>query len=213
MAMTPVWDSAPRPHATPAEGPGSFREHEIHEFPGGMKPPSWPEVPAHMRSWLDLARRLRPREPDLPERLAELHGWFERIHPFPDGNGRTGRLLLNLLLIRLGYPPAIIYKQQRTAYLRALRRSDRGDHGALGEFIARAVLDNLYRFVVPAVAGPARLVPLTALASSEVSVGALRTAAVRGALQATKGSDGQWRSSRNWVDAYLASRRRRPSRT
>lgn len=211
MAMTPVWDSTPHPHATPVEQPGSFREHDIQAFPGGMKPPLWTEVPAHMATWLDAARRLRPRHVDLPTRLAHLHGWFERIHPFLDGNGRTGRLVLNLLLVRLGYPPAIIYKGQRTGYLKALRRSDRGDDGALGEFIARAVLENLYKFIVPAVAGPARLVPLAALASQAVSTAALRTAAIRGTLQATKGSDGQWRSSRNWVDAYLATRyRRRP---
>lgn len=52
----------------------------------------------------------------------------------------------------LGYPPAIIYRNQRTAYLRALRRADQGEPGALGELIARAILDNLYKFVVPAVA-------------------------------------------------------------
>jgi hypothetical protein len=209
MAMTPVWDSSPHPHATPSEGPGSFREHDIHAFPGGMKPAAWPEVGARMHGWLGVANELRAREHDFPERLAELHSDFERIHPFLDGNGRAGRLVLNLLLIRLGYPPAIIYKGQRTMYLTALRRSDRGDHGALGEFIARAVLDNLYKFVVPAVAGPARLVPLAALASDEVSAAALRTAAVRGKLQASKGPDGQWRSSRNWVDAYLTKRYRR----
>ena len=58
--------------------------------------------------------------------------------------------------------------------------------------IARAILDNLYRFVVPAVAGPARLVPLGALATKEISADALRTAAARGRLQATRNQDGQW---------------------
>ena len=43
-----------------------------------------------------------------PERLARVHAEFEQIHPFLDGNGRTGRLVLNLVLVRLGYPPAII---------------------------------------------------------------------------------------------------------
>ena len=42
----------------------------------------------------------------------------------------------------------------------ALRRADAGDPGQLGELTARAILDNLYRFVVPAIAGPVRLVPL-----------------------------------------------------
>ena len=49
--------------------------------------------------------------------------------------------------------------QANARYVAALRRADGGVPGPLGEFLARAVLDNLYKFVVPAVAGPARLVP------------------------------------------------------
>jgi Uncharacterized conserved protein len=71
------------------------------------------------------------------------HAAFERIHPFIDGNGRVGRLLTNLLLVRLGYPPAIIQKRQRERYLKALAQADRSDAGPLGELIARAVIDNL----------------------------------------------------------------------
>lgn len=120
------------------------------------------------------------------EELAVSHCEFERIHPFLDGNGRAGRLALNLMLVRMGYPPAIIYKNQRGAYLRALQRADAGDPGALGEFIARAILDNLYKFVVPAVAGPARIVPLAALADDRISLEALRVAAARGAYRPPK---------------------------
>jgi hypothetical protein len=131
------------------------------------------------------------------------------FHSFLDGNGRTGRLILNLLLVRLGYPLAIIYKRDRGRYLAWLRRADRGDPGPLGEFLARAVLDNLYKFVVPAVAGPARLVPLPALAGENLSANALRVAAVRGRLKALKAADGTWRSSTAWVDEYVASRYKR----
>jgi hypothetical protein len=114
----------------------------------------------------------------LPQELAKIHNEFERIHPFLDGNGRAGRLILNLVLIRLGYPPMIIFKRQ--AYLTALRRADAGDYGALGELIARAMYDNLNRFIVPNVAGPARLVDLAALTTEEFSLTALRQAAQRG---------------------------------
>jgi hypothetical protein len=163
-----------------------------------------------MQDWFDSLETIgQTAIVEFPERVARLHCEFEQIHPFLDGNGRTGRLVLNLILVRLGYPPAIIFKQQRTRYLAALRRGDQGDFGALGEFIARAILDNLYKFIVPAIAGPARLVPLAALATTEVNGGALRTAAVRGSLQATKGPDGQWRSCKNWVDEYIATRHRR----
>ncbi len=174
-----------------------------------MTPPSWPLVPAEADAWIDAAIGLEARTPTFPEDLARLHRRFEHIHPFLDGNGRTGRLVLNLILVRLGYPPAIIYKRDRLSYLQALRRADAGDPGQLGELLARAILDNLYKFIVPAVAGPARLVPLSALTDDRITADALRVAALRGRLQATRGGDGQWRSSRNWVDDYLAGRWRR----
>ncbi|MGS2614328.1 Fic family protein [Micromonospora sp. LZ34] len=212
LAMTPVWTVAPHPHATDAEGPGQFRRHEIARFPGGMKPPPWPEVDAGMHGWLARTNELsQEAEIPLAERLAIRHNEFEAIHPFLDGNGRTGRLVLSLLLGRLGYPPAIIYKRDREAHLRAMRRADAGDAGLLGELIARSVTANLYRFVMPAVAGPVKLLPLPALATRDLSENALRVAAARGRLRAIKGDDGTWRSSRKWVNDYTRSRyRRRP---
>lgn len=207
LAMTPVWDVAPHPNATEKERPGSFRQHDIEPFSGGMRPPDWPEVPALLSDWIAEARSLRSaKSASDPEALAQLHARFERIHPFLDGNGRTGRLVLNLLLVRLGYPPAIIYKGDRSRYLTALQRADRGDPGPLGELLARAILDNLHKFVVPAIAGPVRLVPLPALASPDISANALRVAATRGRLKASKAADGTWRSTRVWVDEYLTGR-------
>jgi hypothetical protein len=147
----------------------------------------------------------------MPERLARIHDHFERIHPFIDGNGRTGRLVLNLLLVRLGYPPIVVLKRQRAAYLAALQKADAGDVGPLGELLARAMYDNLNRFIVPNLAGPARLVPLAALVNEEFSLAALRQAAQRGRLDAVQGSDGVWRSSRTAVDRYkkIKGQRRR----
>ncbi len=221
LAMTPVWGVAPHPEADERESPGSFRRHDIHPFDAGMTPPPWPDVPAQMATWVDQVRGLgdvvrqeKALPAPLPEELALLHGAFERVHPFLDGNGRAGRLVLNLILVRLGHPPMIIFKQQRPAYLSALARSDTGDHGPLAELIARAMLDNLNRFIVPNVAGPARLVPLAALADADLTVAALRQAAHRGRLDAVQGSDGIWRSSRRAVDAYRRTRHtRRPRAT
>jgi len=210
LALDPAWDIAPHPQAGDDERPGSFRRHDIETFPGGMRPPTWTEVPMQIDDWIAEAQALRGLDaPHVPAELAWLHARFEQLHPFLDGNGRAGRLLLNLLLVRLGYPPAIIRKGDRERYLAALRRADDGDCGPLGEFFARAILDNLHRFVVPAVAGPVRLVPLTALSRERLSANALRVAAVRGRLRAVKGRDGTWRSSRVWVDEYVEGRYRR----
>lgn len=207
-ALGPVWNVAPHPQATEREAPGNFREHDIEPFPGGMMPPTWVEIPAAVADWLEEVRAV-PSAPRPIEALAGAHNKFERIHPFLDGNGRAGRLLLNLMLVRLGYAPVIIYKRDRTRYLNALRAADRGDLGPLGELLARSVLDNLYRFIVPAVAGPNRLVPLAALARPDLTEGALRTAANRGRLKAQKGDDGHWRSTKAWVDEYRADRHQR----
>lgn len=210
LALTPVWNVAPHPQASDRERPGSFRERDIRRFASGMEPPPWPQVPSLVVDWIAAVAALRRDSPDIdPEELARLHARFERMHPFLDGNGRTGRLVLNLLLVRLGYPPAIVYKRDRARYLNALGRADQGDHGPLGELLARAILHNLHRFVVPAVAGPGRLVPLVALESERISANALRVAATRGRLKAAKGADGGWRSTRAWVDEYLAARYRR----
>ncbi len=216
LAMTPVWLVAPHPDATDAEGPGDFRQHDIHPFAAGMTPPAWPLVPAEIDAWVTRAEVLPLRLASgavLPEALAELHNNFERIHPFIDGNGRTGRLVLNLVLVRLGYPPIVILKTQRERYLRAMQRADAGEYGPLGEILARAMIDNLNRFIVPGVAGPAKLVPLAALVDREMTVVALRAAATRGRLEAEQRSDGTWLSTRRAVEAYKKSRDARGRRT
>ena len=214
-AMNPVWGVAPHPHATPAESPGNWRQHDIQPFPEGMTPPPWPNIDHRIADWVTEANALRDdSDVPFPERLAKVHNDFEKIHPHLDGNGRSGRLLLNLLLVRLGYPPAIVFKNERTKYLATMRKADRGDYGPLGEVIARAVTNNLYKFVVPAVAGPARLVPLASLVDDKVgiTITALRAAAERGRLRAQKSADGTWLSSKNWVADYQQSKHKRTTK-
>jgi len=59
---------------------------------------------------------------------AEAHNRFVTIHPFRDGNGRTGRLLMNLLLLRAGYPIAIISNENRQRYIEALVQGQQSDN-------------------------------------------------------------------------------------
>jgi Fic family protein len=56
-----------------------------------------------------------------------FHHKFEKIHPFFDGNGRTGRMILNLLLLKQNYPPIIIRNKNRIKYLNALSSADKDD--------------------------------------------------------------------------------------
>lgn len=57
---------------------------------------------------------------------ADAHYKLVSIHPFSDGNGRTSRLLMNLILMQVGYPPAIIRKEDRIAYLDSLEKAQAG---------------------------------------------------------------------------------------
>ena len=71
---------------------------------------------------------------------AVAHYNFVRIHPFDDGNGRGARILMNLMLIKNHYAPAIIKMEQRRAYLETLALADEGNLGPFAELVARSLL-------------------------------------------------------------------------
>lgn len=78
------------------------------------------------------------------ERIARFHLEFEGIHPFIDGNGRTGRLILNLDLIRNGYPPINVKFTDRKKYYDAFDEYYRnGNAGKMTELIAGYVNERL----------------------------------------------------------------------
>lgn len=84
---------------------------------------------------------LHSKNPDHPVKIgADAHLRFVTIHPFADGNGRTARLLLNLLLLQQGYPPALIRKEERRNYINAIGKAQlEGDTKDYYELIYKAV--------------------------------------------------------------------------
>ncbi|MDG1331692.1 MAG: Fic family protein [Crocinitomicaceae bacterium] len=71
--------------------------------------------------------------------VAIFHHRFVWIHPFLDGNGRTVRLIFNLLLMRLGYPPAIILRNDRKKYYDALNKANKGDYSKIVLVVLQAL--------------------------------------------------------------------------
>lgn len=209
LVVRSVWAHFPPEGMVSGETPGAYRLKDHDPLRPDLLVQPCSVVGSLVSNWVASAND--PPQQDsghVIERLAELHAAFERIHPFPDGNGRVGRLVLTLLLVRYGYPPAIIYKDDRARYLRGLRRADERDHGPLGELLARSVREGIYRFLMPKLAGPLSVVPLAGLADDDLSRYALVAAAQRGRLKAHK-YPGGWHSTRQWVDEYKRSRQRR----
>jgi Fic family protein len=87
-----------------------------HDFP---EPHEIRPLMTEMSRWLGDA-------PDTPGTAFEAHLRLVSIHPFSDGNGRTARLLMNLILIRGGYPPVAVRPEERLPYTRALQTSQAG---------------------------------------------------------------------------------------
>ena len=69
--------------------------------------------------WLALAS-------NKPDTAFSAHRRLVAIHPFNDGNGRTARLLMNLILIRGGYPPVAVRPEDRLEYIRSLQQEQAG---------------------------------------------------------------------------------------
>ncbi|MFT3726411.1 MAG: Fic family protein [Terricaulis sp.] len=83
-----------------------------------------------------------------PESAFEAHLRLVSIHPFSDGNGRTARLLMNLILLRAGYPPVAVRPEDRLAYLDALEKNQLAeDAAAYNRFMLQRLNDTLTEYI------------------------------------------------------------------
>ncbi|CAF0837348.1 unnamed protein product [Adineta steineri] len=125
---------------------GQLRQHQV--YVGSFIPPSATEVPEYLDDFLQWLNSLEDTE-DLHaiELAAIAHYKFVYIHPFIDGNGRTGRLLMNLILMRSGFPPVIIEKSERFIYYSYLDQANNGDVRPLIRFIAKCTERTLTNFI------------------------------------------------------------------
>lgn len=116
------------------EDRGTFRRGGIQIQGAKVRPPEF-DVDAHVRAWIQLSADMLKSLPILPA-LARIHTLFESMHPFRDGNGRVGRILLNYLAVSQGYPPIIIKgitEDERKRYYQALESADQGFHQGFPE--------------------------------------------------------------------------------
>ena len=108
---------------------GKFRISPIIIHGAKVKPPEF-DLESYVKTFCEYSKNSLQTYPIL-EALSRIHTLFESIHPFQDGNGRVGRILLNYLAISQGYPPLVIKGfelSERTKYYQALELADIGFH-------------------------------------------------------------------------------------
>lgn len=106
------------------------------------------EVPIEMGDLMDWYKQAKENPAIHPIVLAALfHHEFTAIHPFDDGNGRMGRILLNLILMQNDYLPIVVRQNDRSNYYQVLRQADAGELIPITEYIGELVNHSLSIYI------------------------------------------------------------------
>ncbi len=132
-----------------------YRTEDVRVIKAGFKSTPFPYIKDDMDL---LLRWYKENENKIHPLVLGLmfHHKFEKIHPFMDGNGRAGRMLLNYILIRNNYPPIIIRKKFRNEYLDALKSADKSslvglskeEYVQLIEFVSAEFTENYWSLFI-----------------------------------------------------------------
>ena len=116
---------------------GFYRNHGVRIIGTNVPTANYAKIPALIN---ELVKEMNKQEKDVVGQCARIHGQFERIHPFADGNGRVGRLIIQTMLLRKNYPPAIIEQTKKRIYIKYLNKAQmEGDTSLLEDFLCDAI--------------------------------------------------------------------------
>lgn len=188
---------------------GKYRSGSVAIAGSNIKPPMATEIQYLMSktiSWFGKNQKnLHPIE-----LTAILHYKLVAIHPFDDGNGRTARLAMNIMLLQAGYPLVVILKNDRKKYYQTLSKADKGNLLPFIEFIAQSVERSLNIYLETIL--DTKLKDHQYLSLSEVSKKTKFSAKYLNLL-ARKGKLEAHKIGRNWlttvsaVENYLANKK------
>ena len=129
---------------------GRLRNGGVRISGANFVPPNARKVSEYLDDLIDYINT-NPQGLNAIELATVFHHKFVWIHPFFDGNGRTVRLVMNLLLMRYGFPPAIILANDRAKYYAALNQANNGNYAKLMLLMCQATERslNIYLSVIP----------------------------------------------------------------
>lgn len=196
---------------TDEEWAGRYRNSDVIIAGSDHKPPAASLIPAQMRQLVKWFGKDNQKL-HLLELAALLHHKITFIHPFFDGNGRVARLVMNVVLMRAGYPLAVILKNDRKKYYRVLARADEGEYLPFVRFIAQSVersLDIYLKTLTPKTHKKEKFMSLSEISKkAPYSAKYLNFLARQGRLEAHK-ERRNWLTSLEAVRRYIQNRQRR----
>jgi len=120
------------------EDAGFYRRHAVRIVGSNVPTANYIKIPNLIKGTLKDTQKKRA---DKIKHVSDIHARFEQIHPFSDGNGRIGRLVLTAMLLNFNIAPAVIRQENKNLYYISLRRAQlKGDTTQLEDFICEAIL-------------------------------------------------------------------------
>lgn len=118
---------------------GVYRQHAVRIVGVNLPTANYMNIPKLMSEVMVL---IVEKTKDIIALSANVHSQFEQIHPFSDGNGRVGRLLMNAMLLSANFAPAVIRQEEKRFYYTYLYKAQtEKDYWQLEDFICEAVAD------------------------------------------------------------------------
>jgi len=118
---------------------GLYRRHGVRIIGVNLPTANYLKIPDLIPKIISRAGNVAK---DIISLSANIHSQFEQIHPFSDGNGRIGRLLMNAMLLKENLAPAIIRQEQKQLYYTYLYKTQiKDDSSQLEDFLCDAVMD------------------------------------------------------------------------